>query len=135
MVRRIADPRNIQKSALIQASVCGMTANKFSRVPGSSVCMVDRLTHAWGPYQVNQSGRSKVRVAMTSKPYTMRNNAMGTGDWGAKKNAFHASTKDFSLTANPQASRHSRREYAVRLKTLVEAWNAFFFAPQSPVPI
>src|SRR6266446_5412023 len=112
MVRRMADPRNIQKNALIQASVCGMTANKFSRVPGSSVCMVDRLTHAWGPYQASQSGRSNVRVAMTSKPYTMRNNAMGIGDCGAKKNAFHASNKDRSLTSNPRASRHSRREYA-----------------------
>src|SRR6266446_9682614 len=112
MVRRRANPRNIQKSALIQASVCGKAANTFSRVPGSSACMVDRLTQAWGPYQVNQSGRSKVRVAMTSKPYTMRNNAMGSGDCGAKKNAFHASNKDLSLTASPQASRHSRREYA-----------------------
>src|SRR6266446_812186 len=112
MVRRMADPRNIQKRALIQVSVCGMTANRFSRVPGSRVCMVDRLTQAWGPYQVSQSGRSKVRVAMTSKPYTMRNNAMGIGDCGAKKNAFHASNKDLSLTASPQASRHSRREYA-----------------------
>src|SRR6266478_7137764 len=112
MVRRRADPRNIQKSALIQASVCGMTANKFSRVPGSSVCMVDRLTQAWGPYQVSQSGRSKVRVAMTSKPYTTRNNAMGIGDCGAKKNVFHASNNDLSLTASPQSSRHSRREYA-----------------------
>src|SRR5258708_22050089 len=112
MVRSIADLRNVQKSALIQASVCGMTANTFSRVPGSSVCIVERLIHAWGPYQASQSGLSKVRVAMTSKPYMMRNNAIGIGDCGAKKNAFHASNKDLSLTANPRASRHSRRECA-----------------------
>src|SRR5260370_15431041 len=82
MVRRMADPKNIQKSALIQASVCGMTANRFSSVPGSSACIVDRLTHAWGPEQVDQSGRSKVRVTMTSKAYMMRDNAKGLRDCG-----------------------------------------------------
>src|SRR5260370_33667834 len=96
----MADPRNIQKNALIQASVCGMTVNKFSRVPGSSVRIADRLIHARGTYQVNQSGRTSVRVALTSNTNMMRNKATGTCDCGAKKNALQGSNTRLRLNSN-----------------------------------
>src|SRR5580704_5983098 len=112
IVNDTAEARKIQNSAWTQKSLREMNANTFNLVPGSTACMLFRLTQACGPYQAIQSARSNSRVARTITPKRMRNNAIGMGDCSAKKNAFQASKKDFAFTASPQASRRSCKKRA-----------------------
>src|ERR1700689_1305596 len=98
------------KRGLMAKSVGGIIENKFRRTPGSTVCIVAALIQECGPYQASQSPRSRHAVARTSRPEMMRKTAMFSGDWGSKKNLFHAAGKDLRLTANPRAALRSGRK-------------------------
>jgi hypothetical protein len=66
--RKMAHARDIQKNAVIQWSFAGMTVNKLSLTPGSSLAIVGKLTQASVPNQVNQSGNRRIRLAITRHP-------------------------------------------------------------------
>src|SRR5580658_7036658 len=85
-----------------------MIENRFTRWPGSSFSAVGKLSQACVPYQLNQSGRKSQSVTITSIPYAIRNNAIGTGDCFRKKNSFQSRANDRRVTSDPPAVPHSQ---------------------------